>query len=389
LPTVGTGDRYRWVVLAAGTLAQASYSAIALGLSVMLPALRSRYGLTLGEAGVVLAASGIGSMLSLLPWGLAADRVGERAVVAVGLTGAAVSLVVAGRTGSFVPLAALLALAGLAGASVNAASGRAVMHWFDARQRGLALGIRQAAIPIGGAAVALGLPHVLDVGGTRWGLATIALGCLGGALVAGALLRERPTAPADDPIVDARPLRDRRIWRLLAGSVLLLFPQTAVFGYTVLFLHERRGLSPAAAAGVLAAVQLLGIAARVGGGRWSDVVGSRIAPLRWIALASAALAAATGALVGAPLAVLVPVMVAGGVLAMSWNGLSFTAAAELAGRARSGASLGLQQTALAVGGAGLPVAFAGLVGLLGWGWAWGLAAIGPAASFVVLRGLRA
>lgn len=166
---MGTGDRYRWVVLAAGTLAQASYSAIALGLAVMLPALRAGYGLTLGQAGVVVAASSIGSMLSLLPWGLAADRVGERVVVAVGLTGAAVSLFVAGRTDSFVPLAVLLAIAGLAGASVNAASGRAVMHWFDARQRGLALGIRQTAIPIGGAAVALGLPHVLDAGGTPGG----------------------------------------------------------------------------------------------------------------------------------------------------------------------------------------------------------------------------
>src|SRR5512142_3139845 len=114
-----------------------------------------------------------------------------------------------------------------------------------------------------------------------------------------------------------------------------------------------------------------------------------MAPLRAIALASATLAAATGLCVGAPLLVLVPVIIAGGVLAMSWNGLSFTAAAELAGRARSGASLGLQQTALAVGGAALPIAFAGLVGRVGWGWAWGLSAIGPAASFAVLRGLRA
>ena len=386
---MGTGDGYRWVVLAAGTLAQASYSAIVLGLAVMLPALRTDYGLTLGEAGVVVAASGIGSMLSLLPWGLAADRVGERVVVAIGLTGAALSLLAAGRTDSFVPLAALLALAGLAGASVNAASGRAVMHWFDARQRGLALGIRQAAIPIGGAAAALGLPHVVDAGGTRWGLAAIGLGCLGGALVAGALLRESPSLTVEEPSLDVRPLRNRRIWQLLAGSVLLLFPQVAVFGYTVLFLHEQRGLSPAAAAGVLAAVQVLGIVARIGGGRWSDVVGSRIVPLRRLALASATLAAATGLCVGAPLVVLIPVMVAGGVLAMSWNGLSFAAAAELAGRARSGASLGLQQTALAVGGATLPLAFAGLVGLLGWGWAWGLSAIGPAASFAVLRGLRA
>ena len=101
------------------------------------------------------------------------------------------------------------------------------------------------------------------------------------------------------------------------------------------------------------------------------------------------LAVATGLAVDAPLVVLLPVIVAGGVVSMSWNGLSFTAAAELAGRARSGAALGLQQTALAVGGAALPPAFAGVVGGLGWGWAFGLAAIGPAAAFVLLRGLRA
>ena len=52
----------------------------------------------------------------------------------------------------------LLVLAGALGASVNAASGRAVMGWFHARERGLALGIRQTAIPIGGAAAAAGLP---------------------------------------------------------------------------------------------------------------------------------------------------------------------------------------------------------------------------------------
>ena len=163
----------------------------------------------------------------------------------------------------------------------------------------------------------------------------------------------------------------------------------AIFGYTVLFLHDHRGLSPVAAAAALAAVQVLGIAARIGGGRWSDVVGSRVRPLRFIALGSAALALATGLAVDAPLPLLLPVLVAGGVFSMSWNGLSFTAAAELAGRARSGAALGLQQTALAVGGAAIPPAFAGVVGGLGWGWAFGLAAIGPAAAVVVLRGLRA
>ena len=41
--------RYRWVILAAGTLAQASFSALSVGLPALAPALRSHYDLTLGE----------------------------------------------------------------------------------------------------------------------------------------------------------------------------------------------------------------------------------------------------------------------------------------------------------------------------------------------------
>ena len=40
-----------------------------------------------------------------------------------------------------------------------------------------------------------------------------------------------------------------------------------------------------------------------------------------------------------------------GCVTISWNGLSFAAAAEAAGHARSGTSIGLQQTALAISGA--------------------------------------
>jgi sugar phosphate permease len=355
----------------------------------MLPALRSAYGLSLGEAGLLLAAVSGGAVISLLPWGFAADRFGERWVVVIGLLSAALCLFLAGRTHSSGPLIVLLGLVGLLGAGVNAASGRAVMQWFQRQERGLALGIRQAAIPIGGAAASLSLPQVVDAGGTRWGLYALALGCVCGALAAGVVLREGPGDGEEGPALDARPLRDSRIWRLLAASVLLLFPQMAVFGYMVLFLHDRRGLSPAQAAAALAVVQVLGIGSRIGTGRWSDVWGSRMRPLRLLAICSGTLAVAIGLCADAPLALLLPVLVVGGVVSMSWNGLSFAAAAEIAGSRRSGSALGLQQTALALGAAGLAPLFAAIVGALGWGWAWGLAAVGPALAFVVLRRLDA
>src|SRR5215467_6454627 len=88
--TAAGGRRYRWVILAAGTFAQATFACASVGLPALGPALRDDYGLSLGETGVALAAIGIGMLVAFIPWGLLADRYDERVVIAIGLTGAGV-----------------------------------------------------------------------------------------------------------------------------------------------------------------------------------------------------------------------------------------------------------------------------------------------------------
>jgi sugar phosphate permease len=355
----------RWRVLAAGTFAQATYSAIWFGVAVMAPSLRDRFHISLGQMGVLLSASLAGSVVSLIPWGLAADRVGERWVLLAGVGGAGLALIAASQAGSFEALLSLLVLAGFLGASVQSASGRAVMAWFPGSQRGLALGIRQTAIPISGFAASLALPPIVRVGGTGWGFGAMGIACVTAAAVGAIVLREIP-APDGADDAEIGPLRDRRIWRISAGSALVVAPQMCVVGFMVLFLHDRRGLSPGHAAAVLALVQLLGIGGRIAAGRWSDVAGSRLRPLRLIALAVVAFVAGSAALLSAPLVVLIPVLVVAGVLSMSWNSLSFAAAVELAGHRRSGAAIGLQQSLLNGSGAVYPGLFGVLVGATSW-----------------------
>jgi sugar phosphate permease len=353
----------------------------------MAPALRSRYGLTLGQTGLLISGSLIGSVVSLIPWGLATDRVGERIVLVTGLTGCGGFLLAAASAHGFWSLALLLAAAGALGASVQSASGRAVMHWFAPSERGLALGIRQTAIPISGFLVAVVLPPIVRAGGVGWGFAALGFACLAGAAVGGIVLREGP-AGNDVPTVDGPgPLRDRRIWTLSIGSSLILAPQLCVAGFAVLFLHEQRGLSEGEAAAVLALMQLLAVGGRIGAGRWSDVRASRIGPLRTIALAAAVLVGLTAALLAAPLAVLVPVLVAAGVVSMSWNSLSFAAAVELAGHDRSGSAIGLQQTVLNIPGAAYPALFGALVAATTWRIGYAVVALFPLAGWRVLRAL--
>ena len=378
-------SRYRWTILAAGTTAQASFSAALIGLPALAPALRTQYDLTLGETGVVLGAMSLGLLPTLYAWGLLADRIGERAVIMLGLFSGGAVLAFAGFTTSFGPLVAMLALAGALGASVNSASGRAVMGWFEEDERGLALGIRQAAVPIGGAIAALTLPLLASVGGTKLAFAALGGGVVAGGTVAGVLLREAPRRPQAAAAASRSTLRDGVLWLLAGGSSLYLTAQIAIASFVVLFLHGHRGLSTHAAAGVLAVVNVLAIGTRIAAGRWSDRTRTRIAPLRTVGLALATATVVAAALVDAPLAVLIPALIVDGVLGFSWNGLSFTAAAERAGAARSGAALGFQQTTLAVVGAIVPPTFAALVSATSWRVAFAAAAVGPIAGVLLLR----
>ena len=133
-------------------------------------------------------------------------------------------------------------------------------------------------------------------GGVEWGFASLGLACLAGTVIGGLVIREGPHAEAPSPSArTGRALRDRAIWRLSIGSALLIAPQLCIGGFAVLFLHERRGLSASSAAAVLAATQVLAIGGRIAAGRWSDVRGSRVEPLRAFALAAAAFVALAAA----------------------------------------------------------------------------------------------
>ena len=239
--------RYRWTILAAGVFAQAANSAILLGLPAIAPAIRKEYDLTLTQVGVVLAAVSFGSVATLLLWGIVADRIGERAVIAVGQTGAAAALFWAAYASSYPELVAALAVAGGVGAGVNAASGRAVMAWFGADERGLALGIRQMAVPLGGAVAALALPALTSHISLHAAFDGLAVACLAAALVGAVFLRSEPGQEEDHSVL-ARPLRDPRVWRICIASTFYVTTQLSLLGFFVLFLHDHRGVSTGVAA---------------------------------------------------------------------------------------------------------------------------------------------
>ncbi|EHP40362.1 major facilitator superfamily protein [Cupriavidus basilensis OR16] len=346
---------------------------------------------------------GLGIALSEVPWGLLTDRWGDRRVLLTGLLATALWLVlmaafVAPRPGH-VPGNAALALGllalGLQGGSVNGSSGRAVMAWFREGERGLAMSIRQTAVPAGGGIGALTLPMLAQAFGFAAVYGVLAALCGVTVVFAWRWMHEPPAdparavAPASGPAGKAGPgpLGNLQVWRLVSGMGLMCVPQVAVLTFATIFLHDFSRIGIAAAGLTVAAVQVGAAAMRVWSGRWTDRHGNRRAYMRACSLLTllvfATLAGLTWLCAAAPgrHAVLTPALMAclvlGGICTSAWHGVAFTELATIAGASRAGTALGLGNTFAFAGFFLVPMAIPVVAAGYGWPAVW-LAASGSA-----------
>jgi sugar phosphate permease len=370
---------YRWVVLAVGSLSTAALAAVQGGLPALGPAIQEAFDLSLVQVTAVFTAFALGTVLTLLAWGVLSDRAGERLVIGGGLAAGALAMFAAAGADGYTALLAWMALAGMLGSSAVAASGRAVFGWFPRDERGLALGLRQTAVPAGAALASFTLPPLASAAGVD-----AALYALGGMMLVAAVasaiwLRDGPRIEsAASPAPDAA--RDPRIWRLSAASSLMIVGQVGITSLLVLYLYSERDWTAAHAALALGGVQLGAAVARITAGRWSDLRGERVEPFR-------RLAALAGVLLLAGVVLGPPALMAGGIAAMSWNGLSFTAAAEISGRRQAGTAMGIQNTSMRLVAAGVPVGLGALASAVSWSLVFVVMGITPLIARAVLRPL--
>jgi MFS family permease len=377
-------DGRRWVVLFAGLVAMTAGCTFQYGLAYLIPAFRAE-GLSLEQAGILVACPTAGLLLTLVAWGAAADRWGERLVLGAGLALAGTLLVVGATVHGTAALGACLVAAGAAGASVYAASGRLILGWFPARQRGLAMGIRQSAQPLGVAVAALALPSI-GAHGRAPALTFLGTFCLAAAVLVAAVVRDPARPPRQAGPQSGSPYRGGPhrtaiiLWRIHAASALLVVPQFAVATFALVFLVDAHGLDPVTAGRILAVAQACGAFSRLGAGVWSDRVGSRMRPMRALAVATAVILAAlaAGAAVRAPWAV--AVLFAAVIISVSTNGLAFTAVAEHAGSSWAGRALGIQNTGQNAFAAATPPVLAAVIGAAGYAVAFGVVALFPLAA---------
>ena len=373
----------RWLILGLGLAAQTASCSFLYGIPMLVPQLRHQEHLSLGGAGWVVAAPTFGLLCTLIAWGAAADRYGERVVMAVGLGTAGALLLAAAASGNLGWRVTFLVLAGAAAGSVNAASGRVVLGWFSPRERGRAMGARQTAQPLGVGIAALVLPPLASSVGIGWALAVPAGLCLAvaGAVAIGVV--DPPRSVVTGVVTSGSPYRRPPLWRLHGASTLLVVPQFAVSAFSLEYLVSVRHWDAASAGRLLFVFQVMGALARLAAGWWSDRAGSRLRPMRLVALAAAASMLAVGLGAAASSVLVVVALGAGAVITVADNGLGFTAVAELAGSAWAGRALGAQNTAQNVASTLTPPLLGALIGLAGYGSGFAAAAFFPLLAVLI------
>ena len=331
----------RWLVLAVGLLGLTAGCAAQYGLAFLIPALRAE-GLSLENATLLVTAPIAGILCTLILWGAAADRWGERRILTLGLALAGAGLLGAASVDEAIQRWLLLFVVGASSASIHAASGRLILGWFGASERGLAMGIRQMGQPLGVGLAAIVLAP-LAVSGVGNAFAALGVACLASAALIWLVVRD-PVRPLETAARGDSPYREPFLWRIHAASGLLVIPQFAVVVFAFDYLVNALGWSITGAGVLLAATQLAGAASRLVVGWWSDLAGSRLGPMRLVALMIGVSMGVLATLAWIGASVAVAALAVAAVVTVTSNGLAFTAVAERAGPRWAGRALGVQNT---------------------------------------------
>jgi sugar phosphate permease len=386
-------------VLGIGVAAQASFSAAISGLPVTGTTMRGDYHLSNTQLGLVMGAIYLGIALSEILWGVWTDRFGERRVLLVGLisTGAMLGLmsVAVVPTGGYLPALGLLVvgmlLIGALGGSINGSSGRAVMAWFPEGQRGLAMSIRQTAMPAGGAVGIAILPWLAATHGFRLVYLVLATLCLLTTLAVWRWLHEpdrvsgKGGAAAGQPSA-VSPLRRWDVWRLALASALLTVPQFGILTFSAVFLHDAKHAGILATVLTLIVVQIGGGSARIWSGRFSDKHRNRRQMIKVFGLLAGAMLVASALLVSAPIGVVASTLALGGLFANAWHGVAYTEIASMAGASRAGTALGLENTTVFAMGFLTPLLVPIVLGASSWSVVWLAIGIASAAAVPLAPG---
>lgn len=174
---------YKWVMLIFATIAQTTATLITYGVGAFALFWEEEYALTNMESGLLVSVVNIGPLFCMLFVGRLLDQYNEKLLISISSFLLGGSFLLTNIVNGFNGLLFVLLLVGVFYSVSQPGGSKVILKWFPKENRGLAMGIRQAGIPIGGALAGVLIPFLTIQYNVIYAINSMACICMIGGIL--------------------------------------------------------------------------------------------------------------------------------------------------------------------------------------------------------------
>ncbi|MFJ8412373.1 MFS transporter [Bacillus paramycoides] len=280
---------YKWIMLIFATIIQATATLITYGVGAFALFWKEEYSLTNMQSGLLVSIVNIGPLFCMLFVGRLLDRYNEKLLISISSFLLGGSLLLTNTVNEFTGLLFVLLLVGAFYSVSQPGGSKVIIKWFSKENRGLAMGIRQAGIPIGGTLAGVLIPFLTIKYNVAYAINIIACICIIGGFLFFIFYKE--------PYVQEKVKEERiklsfwmqlkavmckkELYPIYITGICMISLQMVLVGHFIKFLVMEQSITPILAGKVFSIVFFSGMIGRVVLAAVSDLLykGNRSTPL--------------------------------------------------------------------------------------------------------------
>ena len=372
---------YKWVMLIVATIAQTTATLITYGVGVFALFWKEEYALTNTESGLLVSVVNVGPLFCMLFVGRLLDQYNEKILISISSFLLGSLLLLTNIVSGFNGLLFVLLLIGMFYSVSQPGGSKVILKWFRKENRGLAMGIRQAGIPIGGALAGVLIPFLTVQYNMTYAINSIACICIIGGLLFFMFYKEpyvqEEARKGHNNISFWMELKvvicKKELYPIYITGICMISLQMVLVGHFMKFLAGEQSITSIVAGTVFSVMFFSGMIGRIALATISDVLykGNRRIPLFIAVCASIGLmlllvmnihTITSGVLYGVSALL--------GFFSIGWFSLFIAEVAELASEESVGITVGLALTLNQIAIIVAPVLFGYIVDEKGYAYAW-------------------
>ncbi len=260
---------YKWIILLVATLSQTAATFITYGMGPVASFYQIEWGLSSFQTGLIVSAVNIGPIFSMLAFGYFMDKKGEKQLIGWGSILLGLSSLLLIPVHHYTTLLLVLIVVGIWYGSAQTGGSSAIVKWFPDKHRGLAIGIRQTGIPLGGALASSVLTYLYQHIHLTSVHITQGLVAIGGGLLFLLLYQEpkQRVTVAANPVSFKEKLHaiknNRALYPIYFVGIVMMSLQMVIIAHLMSYLHQEGGYSLTEAGKYLSIILLGGMVGRI------------------------------------------------------------------------------------------------------------------------------